>query len=117
MAASETKLGQTPDDLGKTHEIEAVKAQTDDSSNLEPCAHTSNSENLEAVVVSMPDIPVAQNTINEDQPATQSALKERRSRQGRASRGATAQKRNFQTSTTSEHQATLNATAGPSVTT
>ena len=53
MAASETKLGQTPDDLGKTHEIEAVKAQTDDSSNLEPCAHTSNSE-MEAVVLSMP---------------------------------------------------------------
>ena len=63
------------------------------------------------------DVAVAQNAINEDQPAKQSALKERRSRQGRPPRGAAAQKRNFQTSATSEHQATLNATAGPSVTT
>ena len=50
MAASEAKIGQSPDDLGKTHEIEAVKTQTDDSSNLELCAHTSNSENMNAVV-------------------------------------------------------------------
>ena len=50
MAASDSKIGQTPDDLGKTQEIEAVKTQTDDSSNLELCAHTSNSEDMNAVV-------------------------------------------------------------------